>query len=68
MTKSYTTKQGDTWDYIAYTHYGDERMMHELINANYEYKLTSVFSAGVTLVLPDLEDKIAVSMKPPWMQ
>lgn len=68
MTKSYTTKQGDTWDCISYMHYGNEFMMHELIAANCEHKLTSVFSAGVTLVLPDLEDKIAVSMKPPWMQ
>lgn len=65
MSKIYTTIQGDMWDSIAKRCYGDEAGMNVLMAANPEYISTVVFSAGVTLIVPDYT-KPAVSALPPW--
>lgn len=54
---AYTTIQGDTWDLIAWKLYGEERRMKELIEANWEYADTLVFSAGANLLVPEVEDE-----------
>lgn len=65
MPKTYTTQQGDTWDYIAYKEYGTELGMNILMEANPEYRNEVVFSSGITLKVPDYEAK-AQSVLPPW--
>ena len=59
--KTYTTVQGDMWDSTDYTDI--------LMNANpTQSKLeTYLFSAGVTLVIPDVPQKISNKL-PPWKQ
>ena len=64
----YTTKQGDMWDYIAWTVYGDEQMMEVLINAaeNRELMEIYIFSAGVKVWCPADAEPFPLSGRPPW--
>ena len=62
---TYTTKQGDMWDTIAYTVYGSEYQLHILMDANPQHITTVIFPAGIVLAVPE----IAVSQPqnlPPW--
>lgn len=49
---SYKTNQGDIWDLIALTCYGDEHAMHYMQDANYDYRFTGFFSSGIILNVP----------------
>lgn len=62
---TYTTIQGDTWDVVAYKTLGDEMMMSRIIEANIEFADITVFSAGVTLVIPEIETTPS-ELLPPW--
>lgn len=68
--KTTTTIQGDTWDIIAYRLYGNERLMHILINANIQHRKTVIFPAGVVLNVPEIDTTSAEYEKnlPPWKQ
>lgn len=63
---TYTTKDGDLWDLIAYQQLGSERYVERLINANRQHVSTVIFRAGVELTLPDIEQEQRVSRLPPW--
>ena len=66
--RTYRTKQGDQWDIIAFHHYpnvGREMCMAVLIDANPDYRETVIFSAGVTLQIPDIAIPTAMNL-PPW--
>lgn len=65
MSKTYTTIQGDMWDLIAYKVYGNEAYMTNLLEANEQYKATSVFPAGVVLTCPEIPVKRS-RIAPPW--
>lgn len=65
---TYTTVQGDMWDSIAHKLYGDANRMDALITANPELREIYIFSAGVELVVPDIETNINSSGLPPWKQ
>ena len=65
MSKTYTTIQGDMWDLIAYKVYGNEAYMTDLLEANEQYKSTSVFPAGVVLTCPEIPVKKS-RIAPPW--
>ncbi|MBP2655894.1 MAG: tail family protein [Firmicutes bacterium] len=65
MASTYKTKQGDTWDLIAYKQYGDEYKMQDLIEANPDYVTTVIFSAGIELTMPDSDSTTATNL-PPW--
>lgn len=64
--KKYTTVQGDMWDVIAYKQLGDTRYTDALLAANPQYRNIFIFSAGIELVLPDVEKKRTVADLPPW--
>ncbi len=67
--KTYTTKQGDTWDGIAYTELGDCARTKDLMWANQQHLGYCTFPAGIVLTLP--ESKIAASSINtvlPWKQ
>lgn len=66
--RTYTTVQGDKWDSIAYKLYGDVRFTDTLIAANSEHRMIYVFSAGIALNVPDVEERVSVSDLPPWKQ
>ena len=63
--KNYTTIQGDTWDMIAHKKLGSAAYTDRLIRANPEHVGTLLFSAGVTLRLPEIEEKPSYNL-PPW--
>ena len=62
---TYTTKQGDMWDSIAYKVYGDEYKLHYLMDANKEYVEIVIFPAGIVLTIPELTDDETTNL-PPW--
>lgn len=51
----YITKQGDTFDSIAYKILGNEYLFIDILQANYKYRNVIVFEAGVEIVIPDVE-------------
>ena len=53
MAKTYTIKQGDAWDAIAFKVYGDVNLTGWLMQNNYKHLETFVFGAGVVLQTPD---------------
>lgn len=64
---TYTTKQGDMWDSIAFDVYGSTSHTGKLIKANQQYAKTYIFSAGIVLDVPDLtDDDVEISVVPPW--
>ena len=63
--KTYTTKQGDTWDVIALRQMGSEKYMNQLIEANSRYNQWVIFPAGAVLVIPEVTIATATSL-PPW--
>ena len=66
MMKKYTTIQGDMWDGIAYSQLGDVKYKDALMTANSQYRDVYIFSAGVELVIPDVETVMLGDNLPPW--
>lgn len=54
------------WDSISPQVYGDVKFTDVLINANPEYRYIYIFSEGVVLNVPDVEDRITADDLPPW--
>ena len=65
MPDTYTTKQGDTFDMIAKLIWGDEKLMHHIMKANPDHQEAVLFSAGITLKIPVLDETDTLSL-PPW--
>ena len=64
---TYVTSQGDQWDYIAFKTLGSCDYVESLINSNRDYVDTFIFSAGVELNVPDIEEETkAKTNLPPW--
>lgn len=63
---TYTTKQGDMWDSISYNLYGSESYTDALINANTDYCDVYIFSAGIVLNVPEVEERVSADNLPPW--
>lgn len=62
---TYKTKSGEMWDEIAKRELGAEKYLVELVRANRQHINTFIFSAGVELELPVIEEKSALTL-PPW--
>ena len=65
MSNNYITTQGDTWDIISLRVYNNEKLMHILVEANYQYRDIAVFSANRELVIPEIPRGERISF-PPW--
>lgn len=64
---TYITRQGDTWDSIAYLQYGTTDVTHILIAANPEARDYYVFPAGIVLNMPAISRNIsAIYVTAPW--
>lgn len=61
----YTTISGDMWDGIAYKQMGNEKYMDILIKNNLKYRHVVVFSAGVALNIPEVQEEVSMQL-PPW--
>jgi phage tail protein X len=62
---TYTTRQGDTWDMIAWLVYGSESYAQAMMRQNREHIDTLVFDGGVELELPPIVAETPVGL-PPW--
>lgn len=65
----YTTKQGDTWDTIAFEQYGSELKAQNLMQERKNITLLDyeVFPAGVVVAIPDIEEESKYSDSlPAW--
>lgn len=51
---TYRTKQGDMWDYIAWTVYGDESYVSVLYRANPQYLDIYLFEDGACIYCPEV--------------
>lgn len=63
--KTYTTKQGDAWDSIAYSQCGDSLAMDKLLLANQQYIDYYTFPAGIVLNIPEVDSGEQPSLAPP---
>lgn len=66
MSKTYTTKNGDTFDLIAYNELGSCKYVEKLINANRKYVDVYIFDAGTELIIPDIDDEKKTKKLPAW--
>lgn len=65
--RKYETKQGDKWDDISFTAYGDSKYANVLMEANTLFLNVFIFPAGISLMLPDLDTvQSAESKMPVW--
>lgn len=62
---TYTTRQGDTWDLIAWLIYGDEGYAQAMMRLNSQYIDTLTFDGGVELELPPYVADTPKGL-PPW--
>lgn len=62
---TYTTKQGDTWDWIARRVYGSERKFPYLMQQNPQYMDVFIFDGGVKLNCPELPQTVSETA-PAW--
>lgn len=65
MNTIYTTTQGDMWDSIAYSQYGDESLMQVLVESNAALNQIVVFDAGTKVTIPQVSATTALPA-PPW--
>lgn len=66
MSKTYTTKSGDTFDLIAFNELGSCKYVEKLINANRKYVDVYIFDAGTQLIIPDIDDEKKERRLPAW--
>ena len=61
----YYTREGDTWDKIAYSVYNDEMLYIDLMLANENLIEIAIFDANVPIICPDIDIKNTANL-PPW--
>lgn len=66
MENTYTTKQGDAWDLIAFRVYGDMKYTGWLMQNNFPHLDIFVFDAGVVLQTPELPESEQLAGAPVW--
>ena len=69
MSKTYITRQGDTFESIAWQQMGASERMWELMAENRKLVDVAVFEAGVELSIPETVTEPTFSstvMTPPW--
>ena len=63
----YITKQGDTWDLLAYQFWDSEYLMVDLVEANQKYREYIIFPEGIELNVPDIEIDTGSTDVPEWL-
>jgi phage tail protein X len=65
---THTTSEGDRWDLLAWTYYGDVSQIQLLAAANPSVSLDPILAAGITLVIPIIEAPAPDTAPglPPW--
>jgi phage tail protein X len=67
----YRTREGDRWDLLAATFYGDAGAFERIVSANPAVPLDPVLPGGLLLRVPLLEERdaertLAAAQLPPW--
>lgn len=62
---TYITVQGDTWDLISYKVYGTSKHIGVLMQNNFNLLDTFMFSAGVEVNVPELNNEDSEDL-PDW--
>lgn len=62
---TYTTRQGDMWDSIAYAQLGSVFYTDKLMALNPQYLGYFTFPAGIVLTLPEPVAEVSNTL-PPW--
>ena len=63
------TLAGERWDLVAWTYYGDPTLYAGIIMANPAVPIEPVFEAGIVLMVPILQQSVAMTTNlPPWKQ
>lgn len=65
---THTTAEGERWDQLAFTYYGDPYRYEPIIRANPQVPLAGALPSGLTLRIPVLEAKVSTEDLPPWMR
>jgi phage tail protein X len=64
----YVSTQGDAWDMIAMRVYGlkrgNEHLMYRLLEHNYPLRDISIFSAGIAVLVPDIQNETEIPLVP----
>ncbi len=60
------TIQGDTWDILSIRAYGSVEFIDDLIRANPDQRMVTIFSSGVEIEVPKIDTAQAVTNLPPW--
>lgn len=63
---NYVTKQGDTWDKIAYATLGSEYLLPLLLEVNKQHRKVIIFSGGINLSVPEV-DTCVYTQRPAWL-
>ena len=54
------------WDSIASKVYADTKYTDIILKSNPEHRMVYIFSAGVELDVPEIEERISSDDLPPW--
>lgn len=60
------TIQGETWDMLSIRAYGSAEFMDELIMANPDQRMVTIFPADIEIVVPAIDTAQTVQNMPPW--
>ena len=63
---TYTTREGDRWDLIAWDHYGVPFAYEPIIQANPHAPIAPLLPGGLTLLIPLRDAAPATAGLPPW--
>lgn len=66
MAKIHTTVAGDTFDILAITYFGNEKLASAIIRENPDYCDVLIFDAGIKLTIPDAVSVVMPKTLPPW--
>ena len=64
----YATTQGDMFDLISYNLFGTELYSDLILKANPKYRDVYIFSSGINLEIPNIEEIPADENLPPWKE
>ncbi|KAA0257216.1 LysM domain-containing protein [Deferribacter autotrophicus] len=61
------TKYGETFDILAKRYYGDEKLMHYILEANPELRDKIFFDGNFDVFIPDLPEDVKIEeVTAPW--
>lgn len=66
--KTYVTLSGDTFDRIALRELGSEYLFPEIVASNPQHRLTLIFSAGISLQIPEPPQEMVYTDEPEWLE